>query len=108
MADGFDWGSLIGPLLSAGVSLYGNIQGEQAKEDFTKEQWARDDAKAQQDTLLKLQLEQLKAAYGSGGGGSPGNQGALTAAQRVSGMQNAYGAKIAALKDLMSMYGSFK
>lgn len=108
MADGFDWGSLIGPLLSAGVSLYGNIQGEQAKEDFTKESWAREDAKAQQDTLLKLQLEQLKAAYGSGGGGRPGNQAAMTDAQRVSGMQNAYGAKIAALKDLMSMYGSFK
>ena len=101
-------GSLIGPLLGAGVKTFGDINAAQTNEDLTHEKWAHDDAKAAQDTLLKLQLEQLKAMYGSGGGGSPGNHAAMTDAQKLAAMQSAKNAKLDVLKNLIGAYGAFK
>lgn len=97
---------LIGPLLNASVSTYGQISGEDYKSDLQKEQWAREDKQRAQDTLLNLQLQQIKAMYG-GGGGSPGNQAAMTQAQKLAAMQNARNSKIGVLQKLMETYAGF-
>lgn len=111
--DDFSFGKdLLGPLLSAGVKTFGDIYSQNDAAALANEQldkkWAHDDAIRQQDTLLQLQLEALKAQYGGGGGGSPGNRAALTQAQRLGAKQNAQAGTMNAINNLLSFYGGLR
>lgn len=103
---GSNWTSLIGPLLQGGIKTFGDISTAQYNNDLQQEKWAHDDRQHAQDQLLQLQLEQIKAMYG-GGGGNPGNRAAMTDAQKLAAMQNARQTKIGVLENLVNTYGSF-
>jgi len=78
------WGSVGPALVSSGVSLLGNIFGQEAEEDQLDAQ--REQAK--EDRILALQLEELKYKYGIGRGGGGGGGGGGT--DRTAALLNAY------------------
>lgn len=99
--DGFDWGSIIGPLLTAGAGGIGNyLEGQISAEEAKKAL----EAKRQTD-LLNLQLEALKAAKERPMNPTPvWAPGKLGLDDRVNAKQSAANSKTSQLNALISAY----
>lgn len=99
--DGFDWTSVILPVIAGATSLFGQVAEGDVKEQELKDK----EKQANLNTMLNLQLEALKMKYAQPALPTPiWNPTKMKQGERVSMQQSANLAQVNQLNNLMSSY----